>query len=134
MRFLSKAFRTSSRYWTPLRLICAGLAIPDPDCALTGTCQTGCSIVVDPKVAELLEDKVRLLLGPVVLSRRRIAAPVASSIPVTHSVRGHQRHLSDGRTVWINPHDRGTGTAPILPRVYRINEIRINEMRNHQEH
>ena len=40
-RFLSKAFRTSSRYWTPLRLICAGLAIPDPDCALTGTYQTG---------------------------------------------------------------------------------------------
>ena len=41
--------------------------------------------------------------------------------PITQC--GRQRHLSDGRTLWIQAHERGTATDPVPPRLCRVKEL-----------
>ena len=39
--------------------------------------------------------------------------------PVEHEVKGHYRHLASGKTVWVQGHKRGTGTATTVLKVTR---------------
>ena len=46
--------------------------------------------------------------------------PTCRHVSFRFDVRGHWRNLSDGRTVWIRPHQRGVEHDLYRPKAYKV--------------